>query len=121
MTIKDKLILNGATFSKRFVSGFIGSLLVLMQFNVFELSIENLTAALNIGIMSSMLIVLWLLCANEGEEYNKVKMSILSGTNVCGAYYMCTHAYFVEPVVAGVIAGGIAMLLSHIKRRYFWW
>ncbi len=121
MEIKDKLIMHGETFGKRFVSAFIGAVLVASQINVFELSNQVWIDALNVGLISSILIILYLLAVNDGDEYNKVKMSILSGVFGALAYYMVREPGLIESIMGGLVTGSIALLLSHLKRRYFWW
>jgi len=121
MGIKDKLIEHGETFGKRFVSAFIGAVLVASQANVFALTNQIWFDAINVGLISSILIILYLLTFNDGDEYNKVKMSILSGAVGSLAYYMVREPGLIESIMSGLVTGGLALLLSHLKRRYFWW
>ena len=88
---------------------------------MFEINNQVWIDAINVGLMSSILIILYLLTANDGDEYNKVKMSILSGAAGSLAYYMVREPGLIESIMSGLVTGGLALLLSHLKRRYFWW
>ena len=122
MQIKNKYLESGVMFLKRFVPSAIAALLVGINGNLFKLSSSiHWAQAIEVGVLSGILILIYLLAFKQTESASNIKRSIFAGAIGALAFYMVHESGFIEPVISGLLTGGITFSISYLKQRYFWW
>lgn len=122
--IKQVLESYGPLMGKRFSTAIVACAAVMTGGNVFALTAAHISVAAQVAAITAILIVAFLKVRPTFDVENTARMAMLSFVMCCVADLMVHPSSFWgafgEPIVTGLLAGGLAYAASRIKQFYFW-